>query len=56
MHSLCYLVVQVVECLGRIMLTGVVVLIYPGDAAQIAVTIVITLVFFVVSEMMLPYE
>lgn len=38
------------------MLTGVVVFIYPGDAAQIAVTIVIAFVFFGVLEAMSPYE
>ena len=38
------------------MLTGVVVFIHPEDAAQIAVTIVITLAFFVVSEVVLPYD
>ncbi len=37
------------------MLTGVVVFIFPGDAAQIAVTIVITFFFFVFSEVRLPY-
>lgn len=46
--------VQVIECLRRIMLTGVVVFIFPGDAAQVAVTIVITFAFFVGSEVMRP--
>ena len=38
------------------MLTGVVVFIFPGDAAQIAVTIVIEFVFFTISEATRPYE
>ena len=47
---------QVIECLRRIMLTGVVVFIFPGDAAQIAVTIVISFVFFFISEAVRPYK
>ena len=47
---------QVVECFRRIMLTGVIVFIFPGDAAQIAVTIIISFVFFVVSEAVGAYE
>eukprot|EP00752_Nemacystus_decipiens_P006539 g5890.t1 len=46
---------EVIECVRRIMLTGVVVFIYPGDAAQIAWTIAITFVFFVVFGVMSPY-
>ena len=38
------------------MLTGVVVFIFPGDAAQVAVTIVISFTFFVISEAAGPYE
>lgn len=38
------------------MLTGVVVFIYPGDAAQIAATIMIAFAFFVVSESTSPYD
>ena len=47
---------QVIECIRRIMLTGVIVFIFPGDAAQIAVTIVISFIFFVVSEAVRAYE
>ena len=47
---------QVIECFRRIMLTGAVVFIFPGAAAQIAVTIVISFVFFVISETTRPYE
>ena len=47
---------QVIECLRRIMLTGVIVFIFPGDAAQIAVTIVISSAFSLVSEAARPYE
>ena len=38
------------------MLTGVVVFIFPGDAAQIAVTIVISFVFSFISEAVRPYK
>ena len=38
------------------MLTGVVVFIFPGDAAQVAVTIVISFAFFVISEAARPYK
>ena len=47
---------QVIECFRRIMLTGVVVFVFPGDAAQIAVTIVISFVFLLISEALRPYE
>ena len=47
---------QVIECLRRIMLTGVVVFIFPGDAAQIAITIVISFLFSFISEAMRPYK
>ncbi|CAN0255509.1 unnamed protein product, partial [Ascophyllum nodosum] len=47
---------SVIECLRRIMLTGVVVFIFPGDAAQIAVTIVISFVFSFISEAVRPYK
>ena len=38
------------------MLTGVVVFIFSGDAAQIAVTIVISFVFLLISEVVRPYK
>eukprot|EP00752_Nemacystus_decipiens_P013346 g11816.t1 len=47
---------EVVECGRRIMLTGVVVFIFPNDAAQIAVTMLIAFVFLMVFEMLSPYE
>ena len=47
---------QAIECFRRIMLTGVVVFIFPGDAAQIAVTIVISFAFLPISEALRPYE
>lgn len=46
---------EVVECSRRIMLTGVVVFIYPNTAAQIAVTIIIAFSFVLVSEWLRPY-
>eukprot|EP00752_Nemacystus_decipiens_P005317 g4823.t1 len=47
---------EVVECGRRIMLTGVVVFIFPNDAAQLAITMLLAFVFFMVFEMMRPYE
>ena len=47
---------EVVECGRRIMLTGVVVFIFPNDAAQIAVTMLIAFFFLMVFEMLSPYE
>ena len=38
------------------MLTGVVVFIYPNDAAQTAITLVNTFFFFLVSEVLSPYK
>eukprot|EP00752_Nemacystus_decipiens_P018764 g16824.t1 len=46
---------EVVECGRRIMLTGVVVFIFPNDAAQIAITMLISFFFFAVFEMLSPY-
>ena len=47
---------EVVECVRRVVLTGVVVFIYPNDAAQIAITLFNTFFFFVVSEVLSPYQ
>ncbi|CAN0532319.1 unnamed protein product, partial [Scytosiphon promiscuus] len=47
---------EVVECARRIILTGVVVFIYPDDTAQIAITIMNSFFFFVVSEALSPYK
>lgn len=38
------------------MLTVAVVFVYPGDAAQIAVTVMITFAFFLISEVISPYQ
>ncbi|CAM9304988.1 unnamed protein product [Ectocarpus sp. 6 AP-2014] len=46
---------EVIECLRRMSLTGVVVFIYPNTAAQVAVTLVIAFSFVVVSERFAPY-
>lgn len=46
---------EVIECLRRIMLTGVVVFIYPNTAAQVAVTLMIALFFIVVSLLLAPF-
>ena len=47
---------EVVECGRRVMLTGVVVFIFPNDAAQIAITMLIAFFFLVVFEILSPYE
>ncbi|CAB1106635.1 unnamed protein product [Ectocarpus sp. CCAP 1310/34] len=46
---------EVIECGRRVMLTGVVVFIFPNDAAQIAITMLIALSFLIVFEMLSPY-
>ncbi|CAM9858548.1 unnamed protein product, partial [Ectocarpus sp. 12 AP-2014] len=47
---------EIVECGRRIMLTGVVVFIFPNDAAQIAITMLIAFFFFAVFEVLSPYK
>ncbi|CAM9540886.1 unnamed protein product, partial [Scytosiphon promiscuus] len=47
---------EVVECGRRIMLTGVVVFIFPNDAAQVAITMLIAFIFFGVLEILSPYK
>ncbi|CAN0170750.1 unnamed protein product, partial [Ectocarpus sp. 4 AP-2014] len=46
---------EVIECGRRILLTGLVVFIYPNTAAQIAITLIMTVVFAVLSEAIRPY-
>lgn len=46
---------EVVECGRRIMLTGVIVFIYPNDAAQIAINILIAVFFFAIFDVLSPY-
>ena len=47
---------EVVECGRRIMLTGVVVFIFPNSAAQIAITMLFAFLFFVTFEILAPYK
>ena len=47
---------EVIECFRRILLTGVVVFIYPGSAAQIAVTYMMAAVFAMMAEILSPYK
>lgn len=46
----------VAECGRRVMLTGIVVFTHPNDMAQIAIAIGNTFFFFVVSNVLAPYE
>lgn len=46
---------EVIECLRRMLLTGVVVFIYPNTAAQVAVTLIIAFSFAILSERLAPY-
>ena len=46
---------EVVECLRRTSLTGVVVFIFPNTAAQVAVTLMIAFLFVVLSVLLSPY-
>ena len=47
---------EIIECARRVLLTGVVVFIYPNTAAQVAVTLMIAFVFFGISESLSPYS
>ena len=47
---------EVVKCIRRVMLTGVVVFIYPSTAAQIAITLAIAFMFAFTSERLDPYD
>eukprot|EP00752_Nemacystus_decipiens_P009937 g8861.t1 len=47
---------EVIECGRRVLLAGVVVFIYPNTAAQIAITLMIAVFFWLVSEAQSPYE
>lgn len=47
---------EVVECVHRVMLTGVVVFIFPNDAAQIAITTLTAFFFFATFEVLSPYK
>lgn len=46
---------EIVECVRRISLTGVVVFIYPNTAAQVAITLAMAFAFVLVSEGLSPY-
>ena len=47
---------EVIECSRRILLTGVVVFIYPNSGAQIAAAVAIAVVFVLVSEALAPFH
>ncbi|CAN0089674.1 unnamed protein product [Ectocarpus fasciculatus] len=47
---------EVVECGRRVMLTGVVVFIFPNSAAQIAITMLAAFFFLVIVETLSPYK
>ena len=46
---------EIVECARRVTLTGVVVFIYPFTAAQVAITLLLYLLLFIVSGSLNPY-
>ena len=46
---------EVVECGRRILLTGIIVFVYPTSASQIAVTLALSVAFVFVSEGLAPY-
>ncbi|CAM9411640.1 unnamed protein product [Sphacelaria rigidula] len=47
---------ELVEYIRRICLTGLSVFIYPGSAAQVAVTLLLAFVFTIVSETLAPFK
>lgn len=46
---------EVIECVRRILLAGVVVFIYPNTAAQIAITLMMAVAFMLLAEVLAPY-
>lgn len=46
---------EVIECMRRILLAGVVVFIYPNTAAQLAVTLMLAFSFAMIAEGLAPY-
>ena len=46
---------EVIECVRRILLAGVVVFIYPNTAAQIAITLMMAFAFALLAESLAPY-
>ena len=46
---------EIVECLRRIILSSVVVFIYPNTSAQVAITLLLSFIFVMVYEVMRPY-
>lgn len=46
---------EVIECGRRIMLTGLIVFVFPNTAAQISIALVIAFVFFGIAEGLSPY-
>lgn len=48
---------EVVECLRRVVLTGIAVFLFPQDsAAQVSTVLLLALLFYMVSEVLHPYE
>lgn len=45
-----------VECCRRIALTGIAVFVYPESSAQLAIVLLLAVVFMVVSEILVPFE
>ena len=46
---------EVIECGRRIALTGIVVFIYPGSTTQVAIEVLLAVVFFSISEILGPF-
>ncbi|CAM9121622.1 unnamed protein product, partial [Sphacelaria rigidula] len=47
---------EVVECSRRLLLAGIAVFIYPGTAAQVAITLMIAVFYLALFEALSPYE
>eukprot|EP00903_Cladosiphon_okamuranus_P017744 g16334.t1 len=47
---------EVIECVRRVLLTGVIVFILPNERSQVAVTLVIACMFALVFEALAPYD
>lgn len=51
-----YFYYELIECGRRVLLAGVVVFIFPNTTAQIAIVLMLAMVFMTVSEALRPYE
>lgn len=47
---------ELIECARRVLLAGIIVFVFPSTAAQVAITLLMAVLFMIVSEALAPYE